>query len=352
MRDIGSFPIQKGAKEKTMNIGKTELKHGLMVAPMAGIGDRSFRRLCMAMGAEYSVSEMVSAKALCYEQHYNKTNEELYKTAALSAVYAEDMPMAIQLFGCEPEFIAGAVGLLVDRSYKCCKSTTLPAAIDINMGCPVHKIVGNGEGSALMKDPELAGRVAEAAVSAAKGLPVTVKIRAGWDFNSINAPEVAKILESAGVSVICVHGRTRSQLYSGHSSNEVIARVKDAVKIPVVGNGDIVDGESAIRMIKETNCDGIMIGRAAIGNPFIFSEVLAALRGEEYQKPSFDVIASVALGQVKSMIEEKGERVGISEARKHLCRYLRGVSGASEARGKVNSAESYDEIKEILFSLI
>ena len=334
-----------------MKIGELELKHGLIVAPMAGISDASFRRLCMARGAEYSVSEMVCAKALCYEQRSKKTSPDAFKTASLAAVMKEDAPMAIQIFGGEPEFIAEATAMLVDGSYKGCKSDARPAAIDINMGCPVHKIVSNGEGSALMKDPELAGRITEAAVGAAKGLPVTVKIRAGWSPDSINAPEMAKIIESAGASSICVHGRTRSQLYSGSSSNEVIAAVKRAVKIPVIGNGDVVDGESALKMIKETGCDGIMVGRGAIGNPFIFSEILAALEGRSYTPPTGEEIIETALLQVRSMIAEKGERVGISESRKHLCRYLKGFRGSAEARGKVNFANTYEEIKEILQSV-
>lgn len=334
-----------------MRIGEIELRHGLMVAPMAGISDKSFRRLCMRMGAEYSVSEMVCAKALVYEQKCRKTDSDAFKTGTLAAVMQDDLPMAIQIFGSEPEFIAEATAMLVEGSYKGCKSDAHPSAIDINMGCPVHKIVSNGEGSALMKTPLLAGRIVEAAVGASGGLPVTVKIRAGWDANSINAPEMAKILESAGASAICVHGRTRSQLYSGHSDNSVIAAVKDAVSVPVIGNGDITDGASAIKMINETKCDGIMIGRAAIGNPFLFAEVRAALEGKEYTPPTPDEIVATALLQVRSMIEEKGERIGIAESRKHLCRYLKGFRGSSEARGRVNLAMTYEEIEEILQSV-
>jgi nifR3 family TIM-barrel protein len=305
----------------------------------------------MKAGAEYSVSEMVCAKALCYEQKCKKNDSDAFKTGTLAAVMREDLPMAIQIFGSEPEFIREATAMLVDGSYKGCKSDARPSAIDINMGCPVHKIVSNGEGSALMKNPELAGRIVEAAVEASGGIPVTVKIRAGWDHNSINAPEMARILESAGASALCVHGRTRSQLYSGHSDNSVIAAVKSAVKIPVIGNGDITDGASAIRMINETGCDGLMIGRAAIGNPFLFGEVRAALEGEQYTPPTPDEIVSTALLQVRNMIEEKGERIGIAESRKHLCRYLKGFRGSSEARGRVNLAMSYEEIEEILRSV-
>lgn len=334
-----------------MRIGNIELCHGLVVAPMAGISDKSFRRLCTQMGAEYSVSEMVCAKALVYEQKCRKTDADAFKTGTLAAVMQDDLPMAIQIFGSEPEFIAEATAMLVDGSYKGCKSDARPSAIDINMGCPVHKIVSNGEGSALMKTPELAGRLVEAAVGAAKGLPVTAKIRAGWDHSSINAPEMAKILESAGASAICVHGRTRTQQYSGHSDNSVIAAVKAAVRIPVIGNGDVVDGASAIKMINETGCDGIMIGRAAIGNPFIFAEVKAALEGREYVPPTLDEVIETALFQLRSMIEDKGERVGIAESRKHLCHYLKGFRGSSEARGRINLAATYKEAERILRSV-
>lgn len=321
---------------------------------MAGISDRTFRRLCMAHGADYSVSEMVSAKALVYEQRIKKTDAEHFKTGTLAAVFEEDLPLAVQLFGGEPEFIEEAARLISTNSYKSCKSNALPSAIDINMGCPVHKIVANGEGSALMKTPDLAGRVTEAAVRGAKdaGIPVTVKIRAGWDKESVNAVEVAKILESAGASAITVHGRTRSQMYSGESDNEIIARVKDAVKIPVIGNGDVINGESALKMIKETSCDGIMIGRGAIGNPWIFEEVRAAMLGEQFTTPAKEKVIDTALLEVRGMIDEKGDRVGIAEAKKHLCRYVKGFRGATEVRGKLNLALSYDEIADLLFTLL
>ena len=324
----------------------------LVVAPMAGISDRTFRRLCMAHSADYSVSEMVSAKALVYEQRIKKTGEEYFKTGVLASVMKEDLPMAIQLFGGEPEFIEEAAHLIATNSYKSCRSNTLPSAIDINMGCPVHKIVSNGEGSALMKDPLLAGRITEAAVRGSNGIPVTVKIRAGWDKNSVNAVEVAKALESAGAAAITVHGRTRSMLYSGESNNEIIAKVKAAVKIPVIGNGDVVDGSSALRMIRDTGCDGIMIGRGAIGNPWVFEEVRAALAGEEFTPPTTAEIIDTALSEVRGMIEEKGEKVGIAESKKHLCRYVKGLRGAADTRGKLNLALTYEEIEALLRALV
>lgn len=340
------------SEKAKLNIGRAPLTHGLIVAPMAGISDRTFRRLCMAHAADYSVSEMVCAKALVYEQRIRKTAAEYFKTGVLASVMKEDLPMSVQIFGGEPEFIEEAARLICTNSYKSCRSDALPSAIDINMGCPVHKIVSNGEGSALMKDPELAGRVAEAAVRGANGIPVTAKIRAGWDKNSVNAVEVAKILESAGVSAITVHGRTRSMLYSGESDNEIIARVKDAVKIPVIGNGDVTDGESALKMIKETNCDGIMIGRGAIGNPWIFEEVRAAISGEEFTPPTKAEMIDTALAQVRGMIEEKGDKVGVAESKKHLCRYTKGFRGASDVRGKLNLALTYEEIEALLGTLL
>lgn len=341
-----------GCATSKLNIGAIALPYGLVVAPMAGISDRTFRRLCVEHGAEYSVSEMVCAKALVYEQRCRKTDAEHFKTGNLAAVMKDELPMAVQLFGGEPEFIAEATRMICEGSYKSCRSEAPPSAIDINMGCPVHKIVSNGEGSALMKNPALAGRVAEAAVRAAGGIPVTVKIRAGWDKDSVNAVEVAKILESVGVSAITVHGRTRSQLYSGVSDNSVIAEVKAALGIPVIGNGDVVDGVSALKMIGETSCDGIMIGRGAIGNPWIFEEIRAALSGESFIPPTKREIIEAALSQVKGMIEEKGERIGISESKKHLCRYTKGFRGAADVRGRLNLAIAYEEIEELLVSML
>lgn len=335
-----------------LNIGSLALPYGLVVAPMAGISDRTFRRLCMEKGAEYSVSEMVCAKALVYEQRCKKTDTEHFKTGLLASVTKEDLPMAVQIFGGEPEFIAEATRLICTNSYKSCRSDTLPSAIDINMGCPVHKIVSNGEGSALMKDPDLAGRVAEAAVKAAGSIPVTAKIRAGWDKNSVNAVEVARILESAGVAAITVHGRTRSQMYSGESDNGIIALVKDAVKIPVIGNGDVTDGKSALKMIAETGCDGIMIGRGAIGNPWVFGEVRAALASQAFVPPAKEEIIDTALLEVKGMIGEKGEKVGIAESKKHLCRFIKGFRGACDVRGKLNLALTYEEIEALLRTLL
>ena len=331
-----------------IKIGNYEIKHGLFLAPLAGVSDRAFRDICRRHGAEYTVSEMVSAKALCYEQATKKLDK--IRTAPLASVFKYEMPMAIQLFGCEPEFMARAAALIESMDYMGCESDTKPAAIDINMGCPVHKVVGNGEGSALMKNPKLAGKVVSAVVGAVK-LPVTVKIRAGWDENSINAPEMAKILEASGASLITVHGRTRNQMYAPSSDNKVIAAVKKSVSIPVVGNGDIYSANDAIRMFEETGCDGIMIARGALGNPWLFEEITARLEGKSYLQPDVGKRLEEALTQIEQMIKEKGEYIAIAESRKHLSWYTKGMNGATKARAEINSAKTFEEMRAILKTL-
>lgn len=327
----------------SVTFGKICLPMGLMLAPMAGVTDRTFRLLCRQFGAEYTVSEMVSAKALCYEQK-SKRKEALHGgSGSLAAITASEMPMAVQLFGREPMFMAEAARLLESNAYCGCTSELPPAAIDINMGCPVRKITGNGEGSALMKEPKLAGQIVEAVVRAVS-LPVTVKIRAGWDAQSVNAPEFAKVLEQAGAAVICVHARTREQLYTPGIQLEVIQRVKQAVKVPVIGNGDIRSVEDAQQMMAQTGCDGVMIGRGAMGNPWLFSEIGAAWEGRHYTPPSVQERLAVAAEQLRHMIAHKGERVGLAEAKKHMAWYLVGLHGAAAARSAVMTAHTPEEI--------
>ncbi len=332
-----------------LTIGRFTLKHGLFLAPLAGVSDRAFRNACRRAGAEYTVSEMISAKALCYEQLTKKENSSI-RTAPLASVYQSEMPMAIQLFGSEPEYMAKAAALIEECSYRGCTSDTAPAAIDINMGCPVHKIVGNGEGSALMKDPLLAADIVRA-VRRAVTLPVTVKIRAGWDAESINAPEMAKRLEDAGAAVIAVHGRTRSQMYAPPVDLGIIAAVKQSVSVPVIGNGDILTADDAMRMLSETRCDGLMLARGALGNPWLFSEIIARLEGHEFVPPTLSERLETAIEQVEFMVTEKGERVAIAEARKHLSWYTKGVEGAASARMAINNAATLDEMREILNTL-
>ena len=331
-----------------MKIGETECKHGLFLAPLAGVSDRSFRSFARRFGAEYCVSEMVSAKALCYEQ--KRKQAEGVRTAPLAAVLREESPMAVQLFGSDPAFMAEAARLLESGEYLGNSSEIPPAAIDVNMGCPMAKIVGNGEGSALMKDPILAASIVRA-MAKAVSLPVTVKIRAGWDADSINAPEMAKRLEDAGATLIAVHGRTRAQMYAPSADLGVIADVKKSVSVPVVGNGDILSAADAIRMYDQTGCDGVMIARGALGNPWLFAEIRALLEGGVYTPPSLSERMETALSQIAFMVEEKGERIAMAEARKHLSWYIKGIDGAAAARLAINTASTLAEMTTILRDL-
>ena len=334
-----------------MKISDVEIAHGLFLAPLAGVSDRSFRRLARRYGAEYTTSEMVSAKALCYEQlSHRPVTETRVRTAPLAAVMKDEAPMAVQLFGAEPEFMARAAQLLESGEYRGACGEIPPVAIDVNMGCPMAKIVGNGEGSALMKDPLLAERIVRAMTDAVK-LPITVKIRAGWDRNSINAVELAKRLEQAGARMICVHGRTREQMYAPSADWEIIRAVKDAVSIPVVGNGDIFCAADALRMLDVTRCDGVMVARGAQGNPWIFSEIRAAMEGLSYTPPTLHERFAVAEEHAQSLVHEKGERIGIAESRKHMAWYLHGVRGAAAARFEIMKAETLDDIRQIFEKL-
>ena len=332
----------------SVKIGKTELKNGIFLAPMAGFSDYAFRRICREHGVEYTVSEMVSAKALCYEQ-VGKRGE--CKTAPLATVRAEEMPMAIQLFGSEPKFVAEAARLIESREYRECASDASPTAIDINMGCPMHKIVGNGEGSALMKNPALAAQIVSETVKALKNTPVTVKIRAGWDDDSKSAPEMAKMLEAAGASLICVHARTREQMYNPGVDISIIERVKNAVSVPVIGNGDIYSAADAINMIEKTGCDGIMIGRGSLGNPWIFEDIACAMDGRDHVRPSFDEIIDTCLYHVKMLRDDKGEYVASAEIKKHAALYIKGIRGAASLRDGIMKTRSTSEIEEMLIKL-
>lgn len=333
--------------EKTLKIGDIVIPHGLCLAPLAGVSDRPFRRMARRFGAEYTVSEMVSAKALCYEQKCKRpVTDARVRTAPLAAVLREEAPMAVQLFGAEPDFMAEAARLLEANDYRGVCGEIPPSVIDINMGCPMAKIVGNGEGSALMRDPALAASIVRAVVDAVK-IPVTVKIRSGWDAQSINAVEMAKRLEDAGASMICVHGRTRAQMYAPSADWSIIAAVKEAVSIPVVGNGDVFGKDDALRMYAETGCDGIMIARGAQGNPWIFEEILCAMENKPYTPPMLEERLRIAEEHAAWLVEEKGERIGVAESRKHMAWYLHGMRGASTARGAVMKATSLSELRVI-----
>jgi len=331
-----------------LQIGDVTLRHGLMLAPMAGVTDASFRAICRRMGAEYTVSEMVSAKALCYEQR-GRASAPL-RTAPLAKIEPADAPMAVQLFGSEPDFMAEAAALLACGAYRGFAGL-LPVAIDINMGCPVAKVVSCGEGAALMREPEKAAAIVRA-VKRAVSIPVTVKMRAGFDAAHRNAPEFAKRMEEAGADLVTVHGRTRDQFYAPTSDNTVVAAVKKAVGIPVVGNGDIFTADDAAHILAETGCDGIMPARGTLGNPFLFAEIVAMLEHKPYTPPTPAERLQTALAQAADMVARKGDRVGITEARKHMAWYCRGLHGAATARDALMRAESLDDFRRVFEALL
>ena len=313
-------------------------KRKAILAPMAGITDYAFRQIAREYGADLCVSEMVSAKAMHYKDE---------KTAVLARIRPNDKPIGIQIFGSEPDIMAESAFLLSTNSYEHNLSDTPPDYIDINMGCPVKKIVSNDEGSALMKNPTLCGQIVKKCVDVSK-IPITVKIRAGWDNDSINAVEIAKIAEDNGASAITIHGRTRAQMYEPYANWDIIKQVKNAVNIPVIGNGDIFTASDALGMYEETGVDSIMVGRGALGNPFIFEEIKCLLEGKTYTPPTFSQKIATARKQVELMIEDKSEHVAICEARKHLSWYIKGLKGCTDIKVAINKATTFDELNEIL----
>lgn len=315
---------------RTLKIGNVTLENNLILAPMAGVTDLPFRLLCKEQGAGLLCMEMVSAKAIYYG---NKNTE------ALLEIHPEERPVSLQLFGSDPDIIAEMAAKIEDRPF---------AILDFNMGCPVPKVVNNGEGSALMKNPKLAEEILTKLVRAVKK-PVTVKIRKGFDEDSVNAVEIAKMAESCGVAAVAVHGRTRQQYYSGQADWDIIRQVKEAVKIPVIGNGDIHTAEDVVRMKEQTGCDGFMIGRGAQGNPWIFRQILHKLEtGEDLPRPSLQEVAEMVLRHARLQIEVKGEYVGMREIRKHAAWYTAGYKNSSKLRGKINEIENYEQL-EYLF---
>lgn len=322
----------------SLKIGNVSLTYGLMLAPMAGYTDRAMRRVCRELGAEYLVSEMVSAKALVYQDR---------KSAPLARVLPDELPSAVQLFGSEPDILREAA-----RIVSCgIQGGVPPSAIDLNFGCPVRKITGNGEGSALMKTPQRIEQIT-AAVARASALPVTVKLRAGWDAESRNAAECARAAEAGGAALICVHGRTRSQLYAGEADLGIIGEVVRAVSVPVVGNGDVRDAASARRMLDRTGCAALMIGRGAVGNPFVFREIAASMAGESYTPPTLAERITVGLRQLSYAILDKGEETAVLESRKALAAYVVGVRGAAAVRARIHGATSERELREIALSFL
>ena len=312
-----------------IKIGNVELQNTWILAPMAGVCDLPFRLLCHEAGAGMTCMEMISAKAIMYN---NKATEEMMR------ISCEEGVVSLQLFGSDPDIMARMAAKIEDRPFS---------ILDINMGCPVPKVVNNGEGSALMKDPNLAGRIIKAVAGAVKK-PVTVKIRKGFDDDHVNAVDMAKIAEDNGAAAVAVHARTRQQYYSGEADWDIIRQVRDAVSIPVIGNGDVDSYESAVSMMDETGCDAVMIGRAAQGNPWIFSELCARSAGKDWEKPSREEVAAMILRHAKMLIECKGEYIGSREMRKHAAWYTKGYPGSSQFRGKLNEAESLDDLKRLM----
>ena len=317
-------------REKVLKIGNVKLENNIFLAPMAGITDKAMRTLVKPFSPGLMYTEMVSGKALSYN---NKKTENMLDISEC------EKPVAVQLFGHEPN-------ILSEIAYKA--EDAGADIIDINMGCPAPKIVTGGDGSAIMKNPALAGEIIRAVVKSVS-VPVTVKIRKGWDEESVNAVEVAKIAEDAGVSLITVHGRTRKQFYSGCADLEIIKRVKDAVSVPVIGNGDIKDGKSAENMLKTTGCDGIMIGRASQGNPWIFREIREYLEnGTIIPKPDILERCEMMKKHIELICEFKGERIGIPEARKHMAWYVKGIRGGARLREEIFKAGTKEDMMRII----
>lgn len=318
---------------KQLKIGNVQLQNSYILGPMAGVTDLPFRLLCKEQGAGLVCMEMVSAKGILYN---NKNTESLLE------IHPDEMPASLQLFGSDPKIVSEMAKKIEERPF---------AILDINMGCPVPKVVRNGEGSALMKNPKLVYELVSAVVKAIKK-PVTVKIRKGFDEDHVNAVEIAKIIEEAGAVAVGVHGRTREQYYSGKADWEIIRKVKEAVSIPVIGNGDVTSGEKAIAMREQTGCDGVMIARGAQGNPWIFSELTVYEQsGTLPPRPSLEEVKKTMLRHAALQLEYKGEYLGIREMRKHVAWYVKGLHGAARLRDAINKVETYEELENILTSL-
>lgn len=311
-----------------LQIGSVTLDNNIILGPMAGVSDLPFRVLCSEMGAGLVCMEMVSAKAIIYKNR---------NTNMLLEIHPDEHPVSLQLFGSEPEIMQQAVEMIKDRPYD---------ILDVNMGCPVPKVVSNGEGSALMKDPALIERIVSALVQVSDR-PVTVKIRKGFTDNSINAVECALAAEAGGAAAVAVHGRTREQFYLGKADWEIIRQVKEAVKIPVIGNGDVVDGESAKAMFEQTGCDGVMVARAAQGNPFIFREIKSFFEeGKACERPSRKEVYDTVIRHADMQLKYKGEYIGIREMRKHVSWYTYGMPGSARFRNEINQMTDMDTLKE------
>lgn len=317
-----------------LKIGNVELENPVILAPMAGVSDLPFRLLCREQGAGMVCTEMISAKAIYYS---NKNTE------SLMAIHSDERPVSLQLFGSEPDILAAMAKQIEDRLFD---------ILDLNMGCPVPKVVNNGEGSALLRKPDLVRKIVSAVVSAVDK-PVTVKIRKGFDDKSVNAVEIAKIVEDCGAAAVVVHGRTREQYYSGKADWNIIRQVKEAVSIPVIGNGDVDSPEMARAMFEQTDCDGVMVGRAARGNPWLFYRIRRYMEtGKIPEKPSVQEVKAMILRHAQMQVEEKGAYTGMREMRKHVAWYTAGFPHSAKLRRQVNELESLDELEELLQKLL
>ena len=318
---------------KGLKIGNVELENRYILGPMAGVTDLPFRLLCREQGAGLLCMEMVSAKAIMYN---NRNTEQLL------TIHPDERPVSLQLFGSDPKIMSEMAKRIEERPF---------AILDINMGCPVPKVVKNGEGSALMKEPKLVYEIVSSMVKAIEK-PVTVKIRKGFDDDHVNAVEIARIIEEAGAAAVAVHGRTREQYYSGKADWDIIRQVKEAVSIPVIGNGDVTSPERAEELVRRTGCDGVMIARGAQGNPWIFSEMITYEEtGVVPPRPGKEELKEMMLRHARLQLEYKGEYSGIREMRKHVAWYTKGIPGAARLREKINAVESLGELENLLTSL-
>lgn len=315
-----------------MNIGEVKLDNNVFLAPMAGITDISFRLICKEMGAGLLYTEMISAKGLYYKDK---------KTDELTLIDERERPIAIQIFGSDPNIMSEVVETQINERDDI-------DIIDINMGCPAPKIVKNGDGSALLKEPHLVGKIVHEVVKVSNK-PVTVKIRKGWDYKSVNAVEIAKIVEGEGASAITVHGRTRDMYYSGEADWDIIGEVKSNVSIPVIGNGDIFTPEDGIKMLEYTNCDGIMVGRGVKGNPWLIKNILSLMNGRDIYNPNYVDKIIKAIEHLELLCDFKDERIAVKEMRKHISWYIKGIKGSAQIKNQVNTIETVEDMKSLLF---